>query len=576
MIPLVSIGVPGVASIDAGVKFSLGATLSLAAKLGEDQTTQDSSGFFGSLGLMSPTFIQPAITATAAVVGQAEVAGFDFATVTGSIGLTLSLTLGLDNNVPGAIIPFSDAASHVGTSIDFSLNIGVAASIPIIGDIFTYNDNIGTENVVNTIKQGIFLTDPPSFASGKFLPPSTMQGVISGHDSPSPTAIVSNGSTLVGMNPVDASPQIAINPSGGMGLSVQVANVAAAGNPPLGNLAFATRASSGAAWSGLTTLSSANDDSDPVLALSHDGSGTPAVVVYDADNVPGASASQTFNQRLDASDIRYRYFNGTSWGPEITLTSDTLYDSQQSTAFDAAGDGVLAYVHNTDSGPLSGSGTFDSAANDIEASVWSPTAHTWSTPLAITSGNGVDDAQPATFVDSTGKRYIVWIQSTPTTSQLMFSTSTGSGAWTTPAPLSIGGLPAGGKFQKVAIGSDGSGRANVIFAYQIMNPDGSMSNTLYERPATSAGFASLLPAVQLAQNADFSSLKTTNTPSGATGRVLGTVRRPGQPDFRDDDFAGHRHHPDPGHRRPQRRLRTVRRRRYQRDVTGPVRQQREL
>jgi hypothetical protein len=42
-----------------------------------------------------------------------------------------------------------------------------------------------------------------------------------------------------------------------------------------------------------------------------------------------------------------------------------------------------------------------------------------------------------------------------------------------------------------------------------------MTNTLYERPATTGGFTSLLPAVQLAQNADFSSVHTTNSTTGA-------------------------------------------------------------
>jgi hypothetical protein len=516
LIPLATIGVPGIASIDAGVKFSIGATLNLAAKLGLDQTSLDSSGFLGSIGLMSPTFIQPAITATASIVGQAEVLGFDFATVTGSIGLTLSLTLGLDNDVPGAIIPFSDAGSHVATSIDVSLTVGVAASIPIIGNIFTYNYTLGTENIVNTIEQGIFLTDPPSFAAGKFLPPS-VGGSLVPQISSDTTAVISSGTSMVGSTPVDGSPQIVINPTTGMGLSVQVKNVAAAGNPPLGNLAFSTRTNSSSTWSALSTLTEANDDSDPVLAMSNDGASgsTPAVVVYDTDDTAGAPASQTFNQRMDASDLRYRYFNGSTWGPEIALTSDSLFDSQQSTAFDAKGDGVLAFVHNTDSAPMNSSGVFDSAANDIQASVWNPTTHTWSAPVAITSGNGVDDSQPTTFVDATGKRYIVWIQTTGTTTQLMFSTSTGTGAWSTPAPLSISGLAAGGTFKRVAIGSDGSGRVNVIFSYSTTNADGTMTNILYERPAKTTTFTSTLPAVQIAQNADFSSLKTTSAPTGA-------------------------------------------------------------
>ena len=204
-IPLISFGIPGIASVSAGLKFSIGASLSLAAKLGLDHHP-GRSGFLGSLGLMSPTFIQPSITANASVVGKVSVAGFDIATLTGSIGLTLSLTLGLDNNVPGAIIPVSNLAEHVGTSIDVSLSVGIAASIPIIGNIFSYNYTLGTENIVNTIEQGIFLTDPPSFASGKFLPPAPAGGAVPADDPQIPHRSSPTGSTLVGFDSCRCQP----------------------------------------------------------------------------------------------------------------------------------------------------------------------------------------------------------------------------------------------------------------------------------------------------------------------------------------------------------------------------------
>jgi hypothetical protein len=267
LIPLISVGVPGIASLSAGIKFGVKVTLSGAAKLGIDPNTINASGYLGSIGVMSPTFLQPAITGTASVVGQADVLGFDVANVTGSVGLTLSLTIGLDNNIPGKVIAFSDAADDLAIDVDAKLTIGIAASIPIIGNIFTYNYTKDLGNIVNTISNGIFLSDPPSFASGKFIAPPT-PGVIADADpADDPVAVTRTGTSLVGAYAIDPTPQIAIDNVGGtsgygFGLSAQVVNVGTA-NAPTGNLAVASRANGSSAWSSLTTLSEANDVSDP-------------------------------------------------------------------------------------------------------------------------------------------------------------------------------------------------------------------------------------------------------------------------------------------------------------------------
>jgi hypothetical protein len=515
LIPLLSVGVPGIASLDAGVKFGVAANVSAGATLGLNPSAGSLSGILGSLGVMSPTFIQSSIEGTASVTGQADVLGFDVADVSGSIGLTLTATLGLDNAIPGAIIPFNQAYKDLALSIDAKLTIGISASVFLIGNVFTYNYNKDLGNIVNTIHNGIFLTNPPVMnGSSTFIPPGGGGGSNPAVD---PTAVTRNGSSPVGVFSIDPTPQITIsNNSTAMGLSVQVINVGTA-NAPQGNLAYSVRPNSSSAWGALTTLPQTGDVSDPVLAMSRDGSGSsaPAVVVYDADDTAGSPATQTLNQRLDASDIRYRYFNGTSWGPEIALTNDNLEDTEQAIAFDSSGDGVLAYVRNTDSAPISASGSLDSASNDIYASTWNATTHTWNAPTAITSGDGVDDSKPSVFVDATGKRYIVWVRGTGSSETLMYSTSTGGGAWSTPAVLSVTGLVPGGTFNNVAIGSDGPSRVNVLFSYTVANGDGTNTTTLYQRPATTAGFTNSLPAVQISANANYSGLQTTETASGS-------------------------------------------------------------
>jgi hypothetical protein len=513
LIPILSFGVPGVASVDAGIKFGVTSNISGGVTLGLDPTgVSGVEGYLGAIGVMSPTFIQPSIMGTASVVGQVSVLGYDVADLSGSVALTLTLTLGLDNSVADAVIPFSQAVDDLAITVDAKLQVSVSASIWGF-NVFSYNLNKDYGNIVNTVTHGIYLTNPPMMGAGEFIGPGGAPIVEPDDD---PTAVISTGSSLVGAYTIDPSPQIVINnTSGGMGLSVQVANVGST-NAPQGNLVVATRANTSSGWTTGTSLSENNDVASPVLALSHDGSaGTnPAVVVYDVDDATGSPSTQTLNQRLDSFDIAYRYFNGTSWSGETRLTSDSLYDSEQSIAFGSTGSGVLAYVHNTDTTPISvTSGTYDDASNDIYASVWNPTTHAFGAPVAITHSDGIADAQPTTFVDSSGKMYIVWIRTTASGSQLWYSTNTGSG-WSAAAQLGVTGLAPGGTFKNVAIGSDGTGRVNVLFSYESPNADGSLTTALYQRPATTAGFTNSLPAVQIGANADYSGLKVTNNPTG--------------------------------------------------------------
>jgi hypothetical protein len=507
-IPLFRFGAPGIAELHAGVKFGLDAKLNAAAKMGFDPLAGSVGGYLGSMGIMSPTFIQPEITGTATVTGEAEVLGFDIAELSGSIGLTITATFGLDNNVPGKIIPFDEAFNHLGLKISGELKYAIKAEAFWV-DIYEYEDTIPLGDIVNTIDQGIFLTDPPSFASGKFIPPPARRGG-SGEGGATPT--IKNGNSLVGAYNVDPHPQLVINNSvlNGIAHSIQVRNVGTAA-APLANLAFTNR--TGGTWSPLTTISQTTDVSSPELALTNDGANSPAVVVYGVDKVAGSPATQTLNQRLTNQELRYRYFNGTTWSSEQTITNDSRLDNQHSLAFNASGAGTLAWVSNTSATPISGTGSFDGASNDIKVATWNATTHTWGAPVTLTTGGG-SDSMPSTFVDASGKQYVTWINTSGGVSRLMTATNTG-GTWTSPAVLGISGLQSGGTFRSVAMGSDGAGRANVIFSYQTEGADGSVSTGLYQRPSTTAGYASTQPAVVISQNANYSGLRTTNSPTGA-------------------------------------------------------------
>jgi CARDB len=537
LIPVFAYGIPGIAAIEAGFKFGVSAGLSAGATLGLNPAflaNPTSSNF--DLGIASPSYIEPSVTGSASVVGEVTVLGFDLADITGTIGLTLNFIIGLDNSNPAAVFTPSSLGGNLGVAISADIDIGLSASIFLIGNIFSFSDSIPLGLLVDDVNHGIFLTDPPTTSGGlnNFIPPgsgamaSPLQGVTTLDEAlTDPAALISqamsegmgtevetmrSGTSLVGAYPIDPTPQIVINNTSAAdtALSVQTVNVGTTNNP-LANLEVSTR--TGGTWSTPTVLSEANDVSKPTLALTNDSPGnSAAVVVYDADNVAGSPAGQTVNQRLDSEDIRYRYFNGTTWGPEQSVTSDNLDEEDPSVAFNSSGTGVLAYVQNTDSAPVSSGGSFDNASDDIYASIWIPSTHTWSTPLAITSMDGVADTNPATFVDSSGNRYVVWVRGSGAGNELAYSMYTGSG-WTAPKALPVLGLPAG-QFNSVAIGSDAAGRVDVLFTYGVTNSDGTFTSTLYDRPTTIAGFTSPATVVQVSTGANYSDLQVTNSASG--------------------------------------------------------------
>lgn len=507
-IKLFSFGLPGVASIDAGVKFGLDANLSAGVKVGiNPNVLVDPLNAPIRLGLMSPTFIQPSITGSATVEGDLDVLGFNAASLSGTVSLTLQVTFGLDNTDPTKVFPFDQLP--LSANVDLVLGVHLEADVAIIGSVWSYDFGPldfpigGNNNIITSDAQ----TGTAMGAIDQLLanPTTTLPTV--------PTPIIKTGSSAVGGYNLDQHPQIVIDPASGKALSIQVVNASTAPGVTIGNLAFAQR--SGGLWSAQTVLPS-NDVSSPDLALTHDNTSSTAaaVVVYQATSVAGSPAGLTLNQKLTETQIRYRYFDGKEWGAEQSVTNESLMDAYPSVAFNSKGQGVLAWVHNSNPAPMDNNGNYSRSTQTIEAAVWNPTTHTWSAPMTVSTSAGVSDAQPATYVDDAGNLYIVWIRDTASANILMYSINSGSG-WSAPAVLPITGLVPGGSFGNVAIGRDKLGRVNVLFSYRVQNSDRSVDSRLYNRPTAPAAFTQPAGVEQISQGANFTHLSTTNAADGS-------------------------------------------------------------
>ena len=518
LIKVFSIGIPDVASVDAGFKFGIDANLSAGVKVGYDPHAAGDPLTGDHTGLMSPTFIAPQVTGSATVEGDISVAGFDIASLSGTVTLGLTVTIGLDNLDPTKVFSYSDFASHLAIGLSANLDVKLAAHVSIIGDIWSYEYKHNFP-LTSSASQGILTTDPT-------LPPgpggmAQLQAILANPLSvlnnatvPIPPPVLESGNNLVGAYPIDPHPQLVIDPTTGNALAIQVVNASQTSGVTVGNLSVSQR--SNGAWSTPTILPS-GDVSDPVLQLSHDNtSSLAAAVVFEADSAPGTPASQTLSQKLAATDIHFRYFNGVSFGSEQSITHDGLADIDPSLAFSSSGVGVAAWVHNTAAIPMDATGNYSRNTQDIDAAIWNPATHSFSAPISITAPDGVADYNPATFVDDSGKMYVVWIRGTTDNNVLMYSTSTG-GAWSTPAILPITGLAAGGSFKEVALGRDPQGNINVLFEYRnpLANVGDPVQSALLDRPTSPANFAQPTGTEQLDQNANFSHLQTTNAPDGS-------------------------------------------------------------
>jgi hypothetical protein len=446
--------------------------------------------------------VEPKINGEADISGDVEVLGFDAADIEGHIGLGLDITVGLDNNDTSKLFTLDDFFSHIKYNVSCELNYGLSAHVWGLGTVWSWNpDPIMIPIGGNTV-EGIITNDP--------VLPDPFSPIRAGPlDQTEPTVVA--GSDPVGAYALESAPQLVINPNGGQALSVQVVD----GDPDpaqtRGQLQFSSRDSSGAPWSALTDLPSTADIADPVVTRMNDAADSPFMLVYQAIDLPGATADQTFSDRLAGRDLRYRTWNGVAWSDEAVLAGDPGGDSDPAVAF-ANGAGVAAWVHNSAATPMGEDGEYARGQQEIYAARWDDATQTWLPGEALTA-DAAADSQPAVFAEN-GKMYVVWIHDTATGNELMFSTNDGSG-WTTAATLPITGLIPGGQFTSLALGSQTAGQINVLFNYRVPNPDGSLNSKLYDRLSTSDGFANVAGVEVVGQDGNYSHIRTTNLPDGS-------------------------------------------------------------
>ena len=353
------------------------------------------------------------------------------------------------------------------------------------------------------------LPDPYIRTAAGSLPESPADSPLS-PDQMQPT--VKAGSDPVGPYDVEAAPQLVINPNGGRAVSVQVVDGDPDPDQTRGQLMFSTRDASGAPWSDLAPLPSSADVADPVLVRMNDAPDSPFMLVYQAIDLPGATADQTLSDRLAARDLRYRIWDGAAWSDESVLAGDPGGDSDHSIAFAPNGAGVAAWVHNSAAVPMGEDGEYARDQQEIYAAKWDDATQSWLPGEALTA-DALADSQPAVFAEN-DKLYVVWVHETDTGNELMFSTNDGSG-WTSPATLPITGLAPGGQFMSLALGSQAPGQINVLFNYRAPNADGSLDSKLYDRASDSRSFGDPATIETISQDGDYSHIRATNLPDGS-------------------------------------------------------------
>jgi hypothetical protein len=508
-VPIFSYGVPDVAELQANLQFTISVTLSAALTVGLDLNAVQKNVAQIPLVVQAPTFLELSAQLSGDISGEADVLKFPIASVSGGVDFTLNLTYGLDTPA-GTPVALSDFLAHLNpfssdparkTAVDLSADLGVHVKGKVIG-LFT-----------------VFDFEPPKIHFD-FVSNGTILQALAVVSNPPPLVVVT-GNDKVGPAQADPSPNLVIDTGTGQGLYVEVRN-ARGPDGTLGNLAFAT-GSGAASWTTPSLLAQPENVSDPVLALTHDQPGAPAVVVYSALPLPAGAASVsdlTLNQALTGQDLRYRYYDGSSWQPEQRLTDDDRYDSDPVVSFNGSGQGVVAWVHNTAATPMldgqdaNGNPTtaLDAGANEIAAAVWDQASHAWQ-PMEMLTTDQVPDSRPAVFAAADGTLYVAWLRDVNGAPQPWYRVYS-QGAWSAPAALPVTGLPAGGQINSLALGSDGADHVDVLLWDARKQADGSTASVLYNRPSTEGSFAQPATLQTVAQGTDFSHLRTLPDPRG--------------------------------------------------------------
>jgi WD40 repeat protein len=271
----------------------------------------------------------------------------------------------------------------------------------------------------------------------------------------SPNSLLADGVSVTGMRPVSRAYQ-ANGPSqfvasGGVGIQSESGEtpldrfrkLGAEGPQPVraasevaGILQAQAQAKTESVTSGLeqadlTLVTNVYPDSSPALA----SQGPTLMLLYSADN-GGAD--------LQFSDIHWTYFNGTSWSAPAPIQTNTQGEFAPQVAFDGDGDAVAVWERVKDPNLTAANLDVIMPLYEIVWARWDHSAKTWSTPVALTENNYLDqcpqlcgpmaDGSVLLTWKSNAQNYFVGSDSAPTTVHWA-KFDANSNTWSAPADL---------------------------------------------------------------------------------------------------------------------------------------------
>ncbi len=450
------------------------------------------------LGLVSPTFVGLDLSLELRFEGELEVLGFDIASVGGGFIFTLKPRFGLEKTSnPVPLADFLDAACF-----ELSATLGGELSADVLGvEVYAVEFESDPINFTdcNVAEQALASPAPRhsvthSVASALAAPPQVRL-----------TAHLPLGTDLIGAAASRPSPQLVVQAVTGDQLFTYLDYTIVDGKPSSPTLMFARGNDAG--FGAPVPLASSEFIARPLLAATNDATGLPAVVVYQATPLPDAATTR--NAFFAGQDLKYRYYDGNTWSEELVLTNDANLDMQASVAFNASGKGVVAWVKNTTETPFAANGELQSSRNEVYRAIWNPTTHRFGTPVRISSQSN-NDSRPTAFVAANGTYTVAYINSSL---GILVESSTG-GAWGGSRVL-LTGVPVG-TIREVALGSETSGRFNLVISYQVKPVAGQRTPAfILNRTGTLAELAVQKPWEIVAETGGISSLRTLTAPDGS-------------------------------------------------------------
>jgi hypothetical protein len=464
--------------------------------------------------ITSPSYVGLDLRVELRFEGEVELLGFlDIASVGGGFFFTLKPRYGLES-LP-APIPLDNFLTEA--CLGLSATIGGELSADIFGiEVFSIemeSDEIQLTNCV-VATQGL---------AGPALLPVASPELAAVKPRPNDALIrtrqtILPGTTVLPTPTVRPNPQVVIDPATGQN-TVAYLDTQAAGAPPS---LFVARGSGNATGTPLA-LTSTEWMNRPILASTSDGPGSPAVVVY--QTAPYTPGTTTASQFLAAQDLKYRYFDGTTWSDEITLTDNATLDWQASMAFNASGDGALVWVANSAAAPVDARGRLTAGADRILVSRWDRTTHRWGTPTTLAS-SGTHN-QPTVAVAPNGSISVAWILGTSAANdRINLAQRNSNGTWSI-AGVRDTSLPASGRFRSVALAAEADGRLTLFAGFAAAPVDGtSTASAILTRSGTYANLTGQSAAFQtLATTGGVSSLQV--LPGAGNSWTVGWQERRG-------------------------------------------------